>query len=136
MNTQECELTYRKLVAILEERQLGWVIDQLNTAIQIGDIELPEKGRSSTIIEDFSVQKKMTYLVDAIEQAVVNTVEMEREITIFFECEVTFCPDCEDSQTSLLLSRNSYSKRRQESATYLRELLNTLKSTIFEDGSK
>jgi hypothetical protein len=136
MNAQECELTYRKLVAMLEERQLGWVIEQLNAAILVGDIELPEKARSSTIIEEFSAQKKLKYLVDALEQAAVNTVEMEREVTVFFEGEVAFYPDCEDSQASLLINQNYSNKRRQEFATYLGELLNTLKSRISENGSK
>lgn len=136
MNAQECELTYRKLVAMLEDHQLSWVIEQLNAAILVGDIEFPEKARSSTIIEEFSAQKKLKYLVDAIEQAAVNTVEMEREVTVFFEGEVAFYPDREDSQASLLIHQNYSSKRRQESATYLRELLNTLKSRISDNGSK
>lgn len=50
MNAQECELTYRKLVAMLEDRHLGWVIEQLNAAILVGDTEFPEKARASTII--------------------------------------------------------------------------------------
>lgn len=75
-------------------------------------------------------------MVDAIEQATVNTLEMEREFTVFFEGKVAFYPDREDSQASLLLNQNFYNKRRQDSATYLRELLNTLKSIISKNGSK
>ncbi|OYD94808.1 hypothetical protein CDG76_15600 [Nostoc sp. 'Peltigera membranacea cyanobiont' 210A] len=82
MNAEESELAYRKLLSMLEDRRFGWVVEQVEAGIFAGDIELPEKRTSPTIIEDFSAHKKLRYLVDAIEQAVINTADMERETLV------------------------------------------------------
>ena len=136
MNAQECELAYRKLLAMLEDTRFGWVIEQVEAGILAGDIELPEKKMSPTIIEDFSAQKKLKYLVDAIEQSVVNTADMERETISFFRSEIAFYPDSENSQASFSVNEASLNSRRQEAIDALRELLSLLKARISENGSK
>jgi hypothetical protein len=136
MNPQECELAYRKLTAMLEEHQFSWVIEQLDEALQAGDVELPDKKRSPTIIEDFSPQKKLKYLIDTIEQSIVNTADMEQEISSFLENDVAFYPDVENSQASFLINQNTIHERRRKSVNCLRELLTSLKTRIAEDGRK
>ncbi|MGF1990627.1 MAG: hypothetical protein RMY62_022515 [Nostoc sp. ZfuVER08] len=136
MNPEECELAYRKLLSMLESPQFGWVVEQVETGILAGEIELPEKRTSPTIIEDFSTHKKLRYLVDAIEQAVINTADMERETVTFFGTEIAFYPDSENSQVSFSLNETSLASRRQEAISVLRELLNLLRARISEDGSK
>jgi len=138
MDLRECELTYKKLVVVLDELKLGWLVEQVNAGINAGHIELPQKKGSPTITEDFSAQTRLKYLIDAIEQAVINTFEMEQEVAIFFEHRVAFFPDAEDSQALLLINGDAYlpHERRSEAINYLKELLNTLKSRIVENGSK
>lgn len=136
MNAQECELAYRKLLSMLEDSRFGWVVEQVETGVLAGDIELPEKKTSPTIIEDFSAQKKLRYLVNAIEQSVINTADIERETLDFFESEISFYPDIENSQASFSVNKTSLASRRQEAVGALRELLALLKARISENGSK
>ncbi|MEH1949899.1 MAG: hypothetical protein V7K77_23540 [Nostoc sp.] len=136
MNAEESELAYRKLLSMLEDRRFRWVVEQVEAGILAGYIELPEKRTSPTIIEDFSAHKKLRYLVDAIEQAVINTADMERETVSFFKREITFYPDSENSQASFSVNETFLASRRQEAISALRELLDLLRARISEDGSK
>lgn len=136
MNAQECELAYRKLLALLENAQYRWVVEQVEAGIFAGDIELPERRKSSTIVEEYSAQKKLRYLVNAIEQSIINTADMERETFGFFNAAITFHPDIEGSQASFSVNETSLAPRRQEAISALRELLNLLRARISEDGSK
>ncbi len=136
MNAQECEFAYRNLLEILEGIQFRLVIEQVEAGILAGDIELPEKKTSPTIIEDFSSHKKLKYLVDAIEQSVINTADMERETTSFFEAAIAFYPDIENSQASFSVNESSLNQRRQEAINSLRKLLSLLKARISENGRK
>lgn len=121
---------------MLEDARFGWVIEQVEAGILAGDIELPEKKTSPTIVEDFSAQKKLKYLVDAIEQSVINTADMERETVSFFKAGIAFYPDSENSQASFSVNEVSLHSRRQEAINALRELLSLLKARISANGSK
>ncbi|MBD2678474.1 MULTISPECIES: hypothetical protein [Nostoc] len=137
MNAEECELAYRQLLSMLEYPQFGWVVEQLEVGIIAGEIELPKnKNKSPTIIEDFSAHKKLRYLVDAIEQAVINTADMEREIISFFRTEIAFYPDSENSEESFSINETSLTSRRQDAISVLQELLNLLRARISEDDSE
>lgn len=115
MGADESIEIYNKLISALRENKLDWIIDQVTEHIRLGktvekEIEtlkedpsekmvvytfgdhVPKfkKGPRATfpVTENYTPQEQLLLLIDAIEQALVNTNEMERNFVEFFEGDV------------------------------------------------
>lgn len=77
---------YQDLVKILNKIGLKWVTQQVSETILAGktieDIQ-PRRMYPALKIEDYTDAEKILLLIDALEQVVVNTAEIEAEITTF-----------------------------------------------------
>jgi len=105
MELQECEQIFNELAAMLRDHGLSWVCSQVDEYIQIGKTQekivskaeilaikrnggipkLPLKSRRGanttfTSTSEYNSQEKLLILIDAIQQAVINTCNMEYEV--------------------------------------------------------
>ena len=90
MNDEECTKVYGEIVAMLNEFKLDWVTEQVAEVIREGKT-IEERSFNRKIpdlkVEDYSARDRLLLLVDAVEQAVVNTVEIEGEVASFMNHE-------------------------------------------------
>ena len=110
MNDEECREVYEFLLTILRERQLNWVIDQVNEELRLGKIESMEitrvrrasrqlafddmeesresvgsgKPRRFLATVEYGPKGRLLCLMDAIEQAAANTTLVIHETLTFF----------------------------------------------------
>jgi len=159
MNDQECNQAYESMVGILNQNGLEWVTAQVAEQIRIGktiqrEIETLQevRGRGLFTVADYSSQLKkgpkatfpvtvdyepperLRLLIDAVEQAVVNTASMEHHLSEYFEREgrdwqgIRFYADEPASEPKSLDKRSGAS--RFENSRKLKELLDALRQEI------
>ena len=112
MDNQECNEVYERLMEMLAENKLDWIVEQVNQQVQLGktiiketetlkhqekefsqlyedDVYIPKvkKGPKAKfpVTEDYTPNEKLNLLLDAIEQAIVNTAEMENHLIEYFD---------------------------------------------------
>ena len=95
MDEIEYAKLYQELAAILNEFNLGWVVQQVADTVEIGKVieERSLKRKTPLLkIEDYTAKEQLLLLIDAVEQATVNTSEMEDEIAYFLKVESETSP--------------------------------------------
>ncbi len=156
MNGAEIRDVDRRLRDVVTNHDLDWVLDQVDEEIRVGKLTQKkvttykeDEDRNSfsdqsfkpvskamlTASIEYSDQEKLLLLVDAIEQAVVNTTIMADETVSHLaglredrgRPEVKFMP--EDAEEAPSVSLTEISVRRR-SATRLAELLNEIRDKI------
>ena len=105
MELQECERIFNELTAMLRDYDLSWICSQVDEYIRLGKTEekvvtraeimaikkdggipkLPLKSRRGasttfTSTSEYNSREKLLILIDAIQQAVINTCSMEYEV--------------------------------------------------------
>ena len=134
MNEQDCFIAYSELERILYAFNLEWVTEQVAQSIREGKNIEENQGRNRT--EEYSAQEQLLLLIDAVEQAVVNTVEIETEIRRFLsaqdlEPEIRFYPSNERGEDFFLFApRLLEEEERLSSARQLRDYLNDLRFEV------
>lgn len=134
MDEQDCFIAYRELEGILYAFNLEWVIKQVVQSIREGKNFEENQGRNRT--EEYSAQEQLLLLIDAVEQAVVNTVEIETEIRRFLSAqnlrpEIRFSPSDERGEDFFVFApRLLEEEERLSSARQLRDYLNNLRSEV------
>jgi len=159
MNSQECTQTYEILAKMLVEIGLEWVTNQVSEQIRNGktiqrEIETFKdvrevkvfdadsypsqlrKGPKATfpVTVDYEPPELLGLLIDAIEQTVVNTADMERHLVEFLEREgkgpqeIHFIAEEAGSEPKSINKEKSISRvgRTDE----LKDLLETLRKEI------
>lgn len=95
MDEIEYAKLYQELAAILNEFNLGWVVQQVADTVEIGKVieERSLKRKTPLLkIEDYTAKEQLLLLINAVEQATVNTSEMEDEIAYFLKVESETSP--------------------------------------------
>lgn len=141
MNEQDCIDTYHEIESTLSELQLQWVIKQVAKIIQEGKkIEVRESGRKKNYrMEEYNSREQLLLLIDAVEQAVVHTVEIEGEITKYLvEQElmpkiIFYSPD-ERKDEEFTFSPNSLEIRKKP-AEELQKYLIYLRNEVLDNAS-
>lgn len=96
MTDQECREVYQQLVAMLNESQMNWVVEEVNEVVRAGEIidkpvENYSRRRSSSrefiTTREYTSQQALLLLIDAIDSVVVQTAFIEKEVTNFFRRE-------------------------------------------------
>lgn len=90
MDAKECAAAYQELAAILKGSNLGWVAAQVADTVRTGKtIEERSPRRKTPLlkIEDYTSEEQLRLLTTAIEQAAIDTAEMEDEIAYFLRTE-------------------------------------------------
>lgn len=171
MNISECNEVYNQLVSSLREKDLSWVVDQVNETLALGKPQsrkvktyeervernqlplFPGSSSSSeptvyeygkptgpkadlTAILEYTPQERLILLLNAIEQAVVDTAAMEDIAVVHLEelavnqgiTGIVFVSE-QEPQPRVILSRDTASKRNSSSHN-LKHLLQQLRSSI------
>jgi len=95
MDEIEYARVYQELAAILNEFNLGWVAQQVADTVEIGktiEERSPKRKTPLLKIENYTAKEQLLLLIDAIEQATVNTSEIEDEIAYFLKVESETSP--------------------------------------------
>ncbi|WP_449417594.1 hypothetical protein [Phormidium nigroviride] len=90
MNEKEYTTAYQELTAMLRDFNLGWVAEQVADTVRTGKtIEERTSKRKTPLlkIEDYTPEEQLRLLTKAVEQAVIDTAEMEDEIAYFLKIE-------------------------------------------------
>lgn len=158
MTTEECNIVYDTLVDILNKSELGWIVSQVEDQLRIGktvekEITTLTEGRSRNallgfeeyrehlrsgpkatfpVTIDYDSKEKLSLLVDAVEQAVVDTAEMEKHILDFFGEELPSLESVEFYSDEV--TREPISINRQSTAS--RQIYGSKLKLLLEDLRK
>lgn len=160
MTTEECNIVYDTLIDILNKSGVGWIVSQVEEQLRIGktvekEITTLTEGRGRNMLLgvegyrerlrsgpkatfpvtiEYEAKERLSLLIDAIEQTVVDTAEMEGHILNFFGEEfpalqgVEFYPD-EVVRESISINRQS-TALRQVHGLKLKQLLEDLRKEL------
>ena len=144
MTDKECREVYRQLVAMLDDRQMNWVFEEVDEVIRAGEIidepsenSARRSSREFVTTREYTRQEALLLLIEAIESVVVQTAFIEKEVTNFFRREgeefnispeLRFVSEEEDSQ-STVFTYSSASDRAEQALT-LQSLLDQLRSEV------
>ena len=103
MTTEEIQSVYRRLTEALQAYQLDWIVKEVDEQIQFGKTEKKEVETVRELVVDSNIPSRQSFrsgpkaffnatrpynpseclslLIDAIEQAVINTAGMENSLT-------------------------------------------------------
>lgn len=130
MELHEYSEVFNRLAAILREKQLGWIVDQVATLIQSGDtvrkdVELVEenwqfnnesrqnsrktKRKASLLtVKEFDVREQVLLLIDAATQVLTDSQQMSGRVVAEFSQDedggfqaIKFISANENEQTTL-----------------------------------
>ena len=160
MDSEECDEVFKKLLYLLDQNRLYWIVEQVNEQVHLGktvekEIETlkEEKKEFSKIseldihkrqmkkgpkarfpvTEEYNPNEKLNLLLDAIEQAIVNSAEMEYHLIEYFGSSlakwdgINFYQDEPESQP-ISLNIKTISDRLDNSL-HLKDLINN--KTVF-----
>jgi hypothetical protein len=162
MREEELTEIYTEIARTLEALELGWVVDQVSEQVRLGRTEstkirtlqesldreasqrlLPSSPRAMrsgpkaifTAAVDYSPRDSLILLLDAVEQAVVVTAEMEHEIIQFFpkgeegsSPKIAFESEEVDQRRFVLTAESTASRR--DYAQALKRLLEELRREV------
>lgn len=161
MDSQECDEVYAKLLQILSENKLEWTVDQVKEQILLGKtiekeivtfkknkLDLPmsfelemyqtplKKGPKVKfpVTEEYTPEERLELILDAIEQAIINTAEMENHLIRYFGTGlkewrgVNFY--AEETESLLTLISEETVLERFANSQHLKELIKKLRSEI------
>jgi hypothetical protein len=96
MTEQDCQQVYQELAAMLQDLQLGWVVEQVESRVPLPeDMDSEHSGYSSVQAEMTSsqavltkpvthtAQEKLLLLIAAAERIVIDTTEIKGELINF-----------------------------------------------------
>jgi hypothetical protein len=92
MTEPECQQTYQELVAMLQDLQLGWVVEKTEAQVQQGKmadteaLDVPAQTASQAVLtkpETYTEQEQLLLLIDAVERLVVGSIEIEGALVDF-----------------------------------------------------
>lgn len=141
MDEQDAAAIYQELAAMMNELKLNWATSQVSKIVQAGKtIEERSAKRNSLVlkIESYSPEEQLFLLINALEQAAVNTTEMEIEIAEFLRVEQEndrLVPEIEfvradgDTGQTLDFTEETLAERGKQAA-YLKRLLERLRQDI------
>ncbi|MEA5519199.1 hypothetical protein VB834_12265 [Limnoraphis robusta Tam1] len=146
MNEQDCLTVYDELVEILNQLQFGWVSQQVLEVISAGKtVEEMVSGRKSPDLKltYHTPKEQLLLLIDAIEKAVVNAVDIELEIASSFSEEATtsdlqpelkFTSSFEKKSQFIKFPVELATHRKKEAETLLK-LLHKLQKEVQKDAN-
>jgi hypothetical protein len=92
MTKPECQQIYQKLVTMLQDFQLGWVVEKVESQIRQGEmadmqlLDVSARNSAQAVLTDSEThtgQAQLLLLIDAVERLVVGAIEIERALVDF-----------------------------------------------------
>ena len=142
MNNDEYEITFNELRNILEQN-FNWVALLALEEINMGKVlesKSNKKNRTDVEVREYSPKEKLEILIDCIEQTIVDTAFMERDIIKFFmektssaesDSNIKFLNEIEENYFTI--TRDGQTNEVEQQAQILYKLLERLKETIDND---
>lgn len=160
MNDDERNEVFNTLINILNDQGLGWVVNQVHEQIRLGKTEereiktLRESRQGPSLFDpddyrsqlkpgplakfpvavDYNPKERLQLLIDAIEQSVVHTAQMEEDLITYFETEIPHLSgvefDSEDDTISPRVISRQTAVLRNEQSKKLKLLLEDLHKEI------
>jgi hypothetical protein len=146
MTEQDCQQTYQELVAMLQDLQLGWVIEQVELSVPsdlLGYFDEARRQAETTSAQAVLTkpvtklaQAQLLRLIEATERIVVDTTDMEGALVNFLTeqgerlhspVKLGFVADEETASTPVTID---VSPDRRQAATELRRFLRTLRQAV------
>ena len=147
-NEEYFDELYRRLIDILKHERLDWVVEEIASRSLTGKIailtteelkKLPRRKKQKTFSTDYTSKEKLKLLINAIEYAIMDNVEMEKEIVHFFSSqedvllthkakEVQFSSEDYSEYFTIVYQQNV--TRRQRNAQELKEAIDKLKELV------
>lgn len=91
MDEKDCLIVYEQLIEILQDLNIGWVVEQIEEVISSGKIiEETILGRKTPDLKFtyFTPEEQLLLLIAGIEQVVLNTLDFETKIQASLEHEI------------------------------------------------
>lgn len=132
MNEQECAVAYQELVEILNQSQLGWLVERVADVIRRGKTVIVQDNSqqpSHLKVEPLTNREQLFLLIDGVERALVETAAMEVEISDFLR-EENLEPKIitsDGNEETIHDYRPEIVYPRKENADILKELLEELR---------
>lgn len=163
MNEQECQAAYEQLTGILQNIEMGWVVTLAAEEISTGAIsrkKIKSKPRQLELfnepnedltvvlkkklpdieVRDYTSREKLIILIDYIQQSIVDSTLMKKEISDFFSnreyfeelnSTITFHSEIDDNTFTI----NTYNLEEevleaQGMSALLKELIRVIDSEI------
>ncbi len=146
MTEQDCQQTYQELVTMLQDLQLGWVIEQveLNVPSDLSEYFDEAQRQAETTSAQAVLTKPVTRmaqaqllrLIEATERIVVDTTDMEGELVNFLavQGERLHSPVklgfVAEEETASAPTTIAVSPDRRQAATELRQFLQVLRQEV------
>ncbi|MBD2296394.1 hypothetical protein H6G06_23645 [Anabaena sphaerica FACHB-251] len=147
MDIQEYENLYFQIEEIIDYYKMGWVLQEVNDSIREGKIvsiegrleKTKQKKTPRIKREDYSAQEKLLILLEAFERAIINRVDLEKELGKFLieemsdsrlEAQILFSSDDEKEEVRKFIFPYESAKLRQQEAEELQNLLNSLRLEV------
>jgi hypothetical protein len=146
MTEQDCQQTYQELVTMLQDLQLGWVIEQVELSVPsdlsgyFDEARRQAETTSAQAVLTKSVtrlaQAQLLRLIEATERIVVDTTDMEGELVNFLteQGERLHSPVklgfVADEETASVPATIAVSPDRRQAATELRQFLQVLRQEV------
>jgi hypothetical protein len=146
MTEQDCQQTYQELVTMLQDLQLGWVIEQveLNVPSDLSGYFDDDQRRAETASTQAvltkpvtkMVQAQLLRLIEATERIVVDTTDMEGELVNFLDVQGERLHNpvklgfVAEEETASAPTTIAVSPDRRQAATELRQFLQSLRQEV------
>jgi hypothetical protein len=146
MTEQDCQKTYQELVAMLQDLQLGWVIEQVELSVPNDlssyfdyDQQQAETASTQAVLTKpvtKIAQAQLLQLIEATERIVVDTTDIEGELVNFLAAQGERLNSpislgfVEDGDTVTVPVTIDISPDRHQAATELRQFLQELRQEV------
>jgi hypothetical protein len=150
MTEQECQQVYQELATLLQDLNLGGVVEQVEARVQAGKLEDRESladralqteiGSAQAVLTKpatYTAQERLLLLIDTVERIVVDTTEIKGALVEFLTEESTRLQapvtlSFEADRSPLLTESDAQGlEERRQAIGELRQLLQTLRQEAF-----
>jgi hypothetical protein len=143
MTEQEYQQVYQDLAVMLQDLQLGWIVEQVEAKTHSGEMleenlaAQSEATATQAVLvrsEISAAQAQLLRLIDAVEKMVISSLEIEGALVDFLAEQSTrtcLTLSFESENIPLLTSSDAGLEQRQDEIAQLRELLQALRQEAF-----
>jgi hypothetical protein len=160
MAQRDLDEAYNEILDLLRRHELSWVVGQVQDQVRAGkpatrmvtprsapvsdlfagEVSQPRRQRRERLAatEPYSASERLRLALEAIERAVIQTVEVQREVVEFFDSEgiagtgVAFEPEQFDETARFEI--RALPQSRMDALTQLRSAINALRSEVAQHG--
>jgi hypothetical protein len=145
MTEPECLQVYQELVTMLQDFQLGWVVERVEAQVEdeklidVESLNTPVQGTSQAVLtkpEIYTAQEQLLLLINAVERLVIGSMETEGALVDFLAEETTRLQspvtlEFESDDVPALTPDDEGLEERRPAIAELKHLLQVLRQEAF-----